>query len=313
MGISDKQRVLVTGGTGFLGARVGASLAEHGYNVHLGSRKPYSHGIVKGCNQVVTDWDDPQLTFCKGFDLIIHAAGMNADDCAKNPGLAVRFNGETTARLVEKSASYGCNRFFYLSTVHVYKGPLVGNFNEESPTLNDHPYTTSQLYGEQAVLDVMGNSSLDGAVLRLSNCFGPPVINNNECWGLVLNQFVRDSIVLGRITINDDFLTRRDFLPVSELNNILSKIIGVSELKAKILNISTGQSRSLLEVASLVSTTVARRIGRDIEVIKNNYSLPSSDLVIENKVLESMGILVGKDLVPEIESLVGYLQKGNQD
>ena len=74
-----------------------------------------------------------------------------------------------------------------------------------------------------------------------------------------------------------------------------------------------GQSRSLLDVASLVSSTVAQRVGRDVEVIKNRYSLPSSDLVIKNKVLESMGVFVDKDLVPEIESLISYLQNGNYE
>ena len=313
MGVSSSEKVLVTGGAGYLGARIGESLVACGYDVYLGSRNPILHGVVEGCDQVITNWEDPELGFCDGFDLIIHAAGMNASDCAKNPHMAVRFNGEITARFAEKAASYGCNRFFYLSTVHVYKGPLAGNFNEESPTLNDHPYSISQLYGEQAVLNVMGNSSLGGAVLRLSNCFGPPATDNNECWGLVLNQFVRDAMLLGRITIDGDFLTRRDFLPISELNNVLSKIIGVSELKGDILNISTGESRSLLDVASLVSSAVAQRVGRDIEVIKKRYSLPSPDLVIKNKVLESMGIFVDKDLVPEIESLISYLQKGNYE
>jgi len=263
----NSARVLITGGTGYLGARIGEFLSEFGYDVCLGSRDPFSKNLVDGCKHVTTDWDDPAFKFCEGFDLIIHAAGMNAGDCAKDPRMAVRFNGETTARFVEKAALYGCNQFFYLSTVHVYKSPLAGNFNEESLALNDHPYSISRLYGEHAVLNMVRNSSLRGAVLRLSNCFGPPATANNECWGLVLNQFVRDAMVLGRITIDGDFLTRRDFLPISELNNVLSKLIGVSDLQADILNISTGQSRSLLDIASLVSIIVARRVGRDVEVI----------------------------------------------
>jgi UDP-glucose 4-epimerase len=311
VGNLNSARVLITGGAGYLGARIGEFLSELGYDVFLGSRNPFSKNLVDGCNHVITDWDDPAFKFCEGFDLIIHAAGMNAGDCAKDPCMAVRFNGEITARFVEKAALYGCNQFFYLSTVHVYKAPLVGNFNEGSPTLNDHPYAISRLYGEQAVLNVVRNSSLRGAVLRLSNCFGPPASENSECWGLVLNQFVRDAMVLGRITIDDDFLTRRDFLPISELNNVLSKIIGVSELEADILNISTGQSRSLLDIASLVSSTVAQRVERDVEVIKNRSSLLSYGLVIKNKALESMGVFVKKDLGPEIESLISYLQKSN--
>lgn len=306
--LSNKS-LLITGGTGYLGASIGQYLCKYGYNVFLGSRNPFSNGVIEGCDQVATDWDDPELKFCNGFDLIIHAAGMNAEACAENPTMAVRFNGETTARFAEKAAFYGCCRFIYLSTVHVYKAPLIGIFNEQSPTLNEHPYAISQLFGEQAVLNVLDNFPLGGAVLRLSNCFGPPASNNDECWRLALNQFVRDAMTLGCITIKGDFSTRRDFLSISELNNVLSKVIGVSKLKGEILNISSGQSRSLLDVALLVSSTVRNRTGRDIEIKKNHYSLPKADLVLKNDVLSSMGIFVDRDLVPEIESLVSYLQK----
>ena len=311
VGNLNSARVLITGGTGYLGARIGEFLSEFGYDVFLGSRNPFSKNLVDGCKHVTTDWDDPAFKFCEGFDLIIHAAGMNAGDCAKDPRMAYRFNGDTTARFVEKAALYGCKQFFYLSTVHVYKGPLAGSFNEGSPTLNEHPYAISRLSGEQAVLNVLRNSSLGGAVLRLSNCFGPPATKNSECWRLVLNQFVRDAMVLGSITIDGDFLTRRDFLPISELNNVLSKIIGVSDLEDEILNISTGQSRSLIDIASLVSTSVAQRVRCDVKVIKNRSALPSPGLVIKNQALESMGFFIKKDLKPEIESLINYLQKGN--
>ena len=60
-------RVLITGGTGYLGARIGKSLAENGYNVCLGSRSPFTKGTVEGCDQIITDWDDPEFQFCKGF------------------------------------------------------------------------------------------------------------------------------------------------------------------------------------------------------------------------------------------------------
>jgi len=106
------QKLLVTGGTGYLGARVGASLAANGHDVYLGSRNPGLNGNIDGCNQVLTDWQHPDLSFCKGYDLIIHAAGMNAKDCAENPERAYQFNGLLTEKLIEKALGFGCKRFF---------------------------------------------------------------------------------------------------------------------------------------------------------------------------------------------------------
>jgi UDP-glucose 4-epimerase len=308
LGISNKQKVLVTGGTGYLGARVGASLVAHGYDVYLGSRNPFSHGIVEGCNQVITNWDDPELTFCKGFDLIIHAAGMNACDCARDPHLAIEFNGKITERLAKKSASYGCKQFFYLSTVHVYRSPLSGRFNEQSPTLNTHPYAASHLFGEQALISGTKDSRMAGHVLRLSNCFGYPLTHENDCWGLVLNEFIRDAFALGRITIRGDFIGRRDFLPISELNNILIKILGITGLIPDIINVSTGTSRTLLDVALQVSHVVTEMTGKSVEIVKENISANGYSLNIENNSLQKMGIFPHKELTKEIRLMLEFLE-----
>lgn len=308
MGIRYGKKVLVTGGAGYLGARIGESLATHGYDVDLGSRNPFSHGAVEGCNQIFTNWEDPELSFCKGYDLIIHAAGMSAHECGKNPQLAIEFNGEMTERLVKKAAFYRCKSFFYLSTVHVYKSPLSGRFNEKSANLNTHPYATSHLLGEQALVRITKDSLMQGHVLRLSNCFGYPLTQENDCWRLVLNEFIRDAFRLGRITIRGDYFGRRDFLPISELNRILIKIIGITGFIPEIINISTGTSLTLLEVAGQVSNVISEMTGKPVEIVKENIWGNSYELNIENSSLHDMGIVPSNALTEEIKLMLEFLE-----
>jgi UDP-glucose 4-epimerase len=298
------QKVLITGGTGYLGARIGASLAANGHDVYLGSRNPFSNGIVDGCDQVATNWHDPELSFCSGYDLIIHAAGMNAKDCAENPDLAFSFNGLLTEKLIGKAAGYGCKRFFYLSTVHVYGAPLIGRFNESSFGMNVHPYATSHLYGEQSLGKALATGSLFGAVLRLSNCFGSPITSSRDCWQLVVNQFVRDAVQNKRITINGNYLSKRDFLPISQLTNILAEILNYGDNLPSIINISSGKSRTLSEVAYIVSEMTSRVIGEKISILKNTNSAPEGDLLIDNSALKDMGIPVSTSLNREIGDLI---------
>ena len=139
--------------------------------------------VVWLCNQILPG--RPNYPFVRGMILL----------AAK---LAIEFNGKTTERFVEKAAFYGCKRFFYLSTVHVYKSPLVGRFNEKSENLNSHPYATSHLLGEQALIRHVKKSPMQGHVLRLSNCFGYPLTQDSNCWELVLNEFIRDAYKLGK-------------------------------------------------------------------------------------------------------------------
>ena len=306
--VSYNKKVLITGGTGYLGARIGEFLLAHGYEVDLGSRNPSTRGLVQGCNQILTNWDDPELSFCKGYDLIVHAAGLNAQDCRKYPQLAIEFNGKTTERFVEKAAFYGCKRFFYLSTVHVYKSPLVGRFNEKSENLNSHPYATSHLLGEQALIRHVKKSPMQGHVLRLSNCFGYPLTQDSNCWELVLNEFIRDAYKLGKITIKGDYFSKRDFLPISELNHILIKIFGITEVIPDVINISSGSSRTLLEVANQVRDVTTEMTGKPINILKKNISENSHDLIIENNALLEMGILPNDMLTEEIKLMLNYLK-----
>ena len=308
MDVTNSEKVLVTGGAGYLGARIGRSLVAHGYDVDLGSRKPFSRGAVEGCNQIYTNWDDPELSFCKGYDLIIHAAGMSANECEKNPQSAIEFYGKTIERLVRKATSYGCKRFFYLSTVHVYKSPLFGRFNEKSENLNTHPYATSHLLGEQALGQITKGSLMGGYVLRLSNCFGYPITQGNECWELVLNEFVRDAYKLGKITIRGDCFSRRDFLPISELNRILIQIFEITGFIPATINISTGVSLTLLEAAERVSKVIKEMTGKPVMIVKENTLGNSCELDIENNSLHEMGILPRNELVEEIKLMLEFLK-----
>ena len=303
-GYLKPEKVLITGGTGYLGSRIGQFLSECAYQVDLGSRDPLKNGEISNCSQVFTDWQDPELDFCKGYDLIIHAAGMNSKDCAENPDSAFDFNGLLTERLVKKAVKGGCKKFFYLSTVHVYDSPLVGCFLESSAVLNSHPYATSHFYGEQALIKVIQMGKIGGAVLRLSNCFGPSVMKNKDCGELVLNQFVRDAITRKVITIKGNYLAQRDFLPISELNKVIFEILEYKYPLSNTINISSEKSRTLEEVSNIIAEVVFSVTGEHVQINKNKDPVDEGKLVIKNLVLSEMDIAVSCDLTQEIRKLI---------
>jgi len=126
--------------------------------------------------------------------VVILAAGMNAQDCLANPVAALDFNGVAIARFVGAAARAGVKRCIYLSAAHVYASPRVGNISEETCPKNLHPYATSHLSGEYAVLAANDRREMQGFVLRLSNAFGPPTSREVKCWSLVTNDLCRQAI-----------------------------------------------------------------------------------------------------------------------
>lgn len=177
-----------------------------------------------------------------------------------------------------------------MSTVHVYNRPLTWSFDEQSPALNDHPYATSHYSGEEQVLNVGKNSCLDSTVLRLSNLFGYPltdqITDQTSCWGLVLNQFIRDSFLKGRIIMTGDCSSKRDFLSITELNRILIEILASDNLIPDIINISSATSRTLLEVALQVRDVVSEFTGTAVALVNEIGSETETSLNIKNVALE---------------------------
>ena len=148
-------RILITGGFGFVGGRVAVHLAKQGHKIVLGSRKATCPPPWMQQAEVANiNWDDPislELS-CREVDVLIHAAGMNAQECLADPVAALAFNGVATARLVAAATRARVNHMICLSTAHVYDSPLEGVITENSCPQNLHPYATSHLAGDHAVL-----------------------------------------------------------------------------------------------------------------------------------------------------------------
>ena len=95
-------RVLVTGGFGFVGARLGVHLQRRGHEVILASRtEDRSPDWLPQAHALRIDWHDGGSLerCCRGVDAIVHASGMNAQECSSDPVAALEVNGVLTARL----------------------------------------------------------------------------------------------------------------------------------------------------------------------------------------------------------------------
>ena len=89
-------RVLITGGFGYIGAKLGEYLFQNGHEVVLGTQRNLTAPDWLTQAEVVnTFWNDEKaLTkICKGVDAIVHTAGMNAQECSNDPIMALEFNG----------------------------------------------------------------------------------------------------------------------------------------------------------------------------------------------------------------------------
>ena len=302
-------RILVTGGFGYLGGRIAQSLSAEGHKIVLGSRaKQQSPRWLPEADIVQIEWNNSEclLAICDEIDVIVHAAGMNAQDCLLDPEGAIEFNGNSTERLVKASIDARVSKFIYLSTAHVYCSPLHGEITEENPILNKHPYALSHNIGEDAILfHSKAAKNFEGVILRLSNGVGVPTNRNANCWMLAVNDFCRQAMESGTIEINSPSVVERDFFPIELLCKTINSIIFLDNLNENIINISSSKTKSLLQIIEIITKRAEKLFGFKPEIVFKNNDLISNkaNLKISNNKLRKI-VKIEDSLELEIDQLL---------
>jgi UDP-glucose 4-epimerase len=309
-------RILIAGGFGFVGGRLAVHLAKAGHQIVLGSRNASSPPVWLPQVEVVQIvWDDDSALdhSCNGFDVVIQAAGMNAQDCANNPVAALAFNGVASSRLVAAACRMGVQRFIYLSTCHVYASPLVGVITEETCPRNLHPYATTHLAGEHAVLSASQLGKIEGIILRLSNAFGAPMHKDVNCWMLLVNDLCKQAVQTGRLMLQTSGLQQRDFIGLTEVCRVTEHFsVGHSESKpAVVFNVGAGMSQSVLEMAQLIQKRCVQVLGFEplLQCVQEGVNEQHPLLTYQSDNLAAFGLNSnGLENTTEIDSLLHFCQ-----
>ena len=268
---------------GYLGGRIAQQLYKSGHTVFIGTRRViHSPEWLTGSQIRHTEWHNPDslLRACEGVDAIVHAAGINAQDCAADPVAALEFNGVATARLANAAIRSGVKQLIYLSTAHVYASPLAGEITEDTYPKNLHPYATSHLAGEHAVLFAAQQQGLNGLIVRLSNAIGPPANPLANCWMLLFNDLCLQAVRQKHLSLFSDGTAQRDFLPISDICALINYLISSPDhnVESKILNLGSEVSMSTMEAATKIAERCDVILGFRPQIIKqpttNHLAIP---------------------------------------
>ena len=248
---------------------------------------------------------------CSGFDVVIHSAGMNAKDCIANPEGAIGFNGEETGNFVRASARAGVKKFIFLSTVHVYSSPLIGNYTEKDTATNLHPYAYSNLIGEAKVIEeTIKANKTKGIILRLSNAVGSPIHKKVNCWDLVVNDLCKQVIENSKIKILSRPNIERDFFPIIFLEKTIHKFLFEEDIHENIFNFCSSKSMTLKQIAELVRKRAKKRLNIDVDIEYSNLPRQENDdcLHISNDILKNY-MPIEDNLDQEIDLLLSNCQE----
>lgn len=173
---TNKGRVLVTGATGFIGARLAEMLLQQGFEVRVLVRRPNAlAGGLAACEVVQGDLSDTEALgrAVRDVEVIYHcAANVATWDSAENYQAT---NVAGLRNLLEQVVQHnpGLRRFMHFSTVDVYGFPDEPCDEQCETRPSRFAYGESKRQGELALRGVAAQHGLPFTILRPCNVIGP--------------------------------------------------------------------------------------------------------------------------------------------
>jgi UDP-glucose 4-epimerase len=176
-------RVLVTGGSGFIGRRVVRALLDDGAEVTVADKRPFpGFGAGSGYSgndvrAVTGDLCDPSVVaaaVAPGTDVIIHLAALTRVLASvEDPAATHRVNVDVTAALLEQARLRGTAAFLLASTNAVTGNVGRAVIDERVPLRPLTPYGATKAAAEMLISAYAACYGMAGCSLRFSNVYGP--------------------------------------------------------------------------------------------------------------------------------------------
>lgn len=315
-----KQRILVTGGTGYIGSHTVVELQNSGYEVVIidnlsNSRADVVDSIEKisGIRPIFEELDcldyaglDKMFTKYTGIKAIIHFAASKAvGESVENPLLYYRNNLVSLINLLELMPKHGVEGIVFSSSCTVYGQPDILPVNENAPIKKaESPYGNTKQICEEIVRDVVASGAdVNAILLRYFNPIGahPTALIGELPNGVPQNLIpyltqtamgIREQLsVFGDDYSTPDGSCIRDFINVVDLAK--AHVIAIARIleskqneKVEVFNIGTGRGLSVLELINAFESATGVKlnykiVGRRVGDIEQVWADPA----IANNVL----------------------------
>lgn len=286
------EKVLVTGGAGYIGSHTCIELLEAGFHVlvldNLSNASKVSLQRVEQItgkkitfiNGDIRNPQDIEQVFAQyDVDAVIHFAGLKAvGESVERPLYYYENNVLGTLNLLQVMAKYNCKKLVFSSSATVYGDPHTVPIQEDFPLSATNPYGRSKLMIEEILRDLYrSDSSWSLALLRYFNPVGahksgligedPQGIPNN------LMPYIAQVAVGKREKLSvfgGDYPTHdgtgvRDYIHVVDLAKGHVKALEVMQKPELItVNLGTGQGYSVLEMVKAFEQASGKQVDYQI-------------------------------------------------
>lgn len=257
-------RVLITGGTGFIGSNLALQLIEDKHEVCITGHDaeqvlPGFEGRIFQPSFVGLPWNEMGK-----FDVVFHQAAIN-NTLSLDRSEMIRGNVESSKCLFEETYRLGCRRFVFASSTAIY-GNAKAPYRENAPFLPLNPYGESKVLLEKFALG-FAKAHPDVVVvgLRYCNVYGPRESHKGKRASMIYQ--LAQQMVKGEPRIFKDGEQKRDYVYVKDV--VRANLLAAQAKKSFVVNCGGGAATTFNHLIRLLNTTLS--LSRKTVYIENPY------------------------------------------
>lgn len=279
------QKIVITGGCGFIGVNLVKYLLDQASDIQLKVVDNFSVGQPEDLGRVCAykwlgdnelhQWPDKVCLIkgdildqemmgeiCSGADGVIHlAANTGVIPSIENPRMDCETNVIGTLNLLEACRKGGASRFVQASS-GAPLGEQVPPIHEDMVARPISPYGASKLCGEAYCSAYYGSFDIETAALRFGNVYGPYSSHK----GSVVAKFIREILAGEPLTIYGDGSQTRDFIYIADLCRAVWAALTRENIGGEIFQIATHKEHTVNEVAETLNRLMRKIFGKESEI-----------------------------------------------
>jgi UDP-glucose 4-epimerase len=250
IGPCSGQRVLVTGGCGFVGRAVVAAFRDLGAEVVVVDQRPWPHddGVRSIVGDLTTEATRDEAMSADLTGVVHLAAITSVLKSAEQPQQTFVMNLEVTQGLLELARQRGIQRFVLGSTNAVTGNVGAQTITEDIALRPLTPYGATKAAGEMLLSGYAGAYGLNTCTLRFTNIYGPGMDEKDS----FVPRLMRAALAGSGVQVYGDGEQVRDLVHVSDVVAGITAAWQASFTGTAI--IGSGRSVSVLELIESART-----------------------------------------------------------